>query len=271
MMMNSSALTTSTPSQEKFVRLGHPSYVWRRGQERRLHLVRRFVPLEGRRILDVGCGVGTYMRRLREFSSQVYGVDIDDEKAQTASAGLPNVVQAAAEGLPFAIDSFDVVILNEVIEHVGDDAESIREAVRCTRPGGHVVIFAPNRLYPFETHGFFLGKRFVFRLCPLVNYTPDPIRNIFCPHVRIYTRRGIRRLFAGLDVEIVVCSHIFPGFDNIAARRPTLGRFLQWTTDRVERTPLRAFGISHFVVARKRRPGGEAGGKPSRSHRSGSG
>ena len=249
--MNSSAPTTSTPGKEKFVRLGHPSYVWRRGQERRLNLIRRFVPLEGQRILDVGCGVGTYMRRLGEFSSKVFGVEVDEEKAATASAGLPNVFLAAAEGLPFAPNSFDVILLNEVIEHVVDDAETVREAVRCTRPGGHVVIFAPNRLYPFETHGFFLGKRFVFRLCPLVNYTPDVIRNYFCPHVRIYTRRGIRRLFSGLDVEFVVCSHIFPGFDNIAARRPALGRFMQWATDRIERTPVRAFGISHFIVARK--------------------
>lgn len=250
--MNPPASTRSASSEGKFVRLGHPSYVWRRGQERRLHLIRRFVPLEGRRILDIGCGVGTYMQRLREYSARVYGVDVDEEKAQTAAAGLPNVVLALAEGLPFATDSFDVVLLNEVIEHVEDDVLTIREAVRCTRTGGHVVIFAPNRLYPFETHGFFVGRRFVFRLCPLVNYAPDLIRNVFCPHVRIYTRRGIRRLFAGLNVDFVVCSHIFPGFDNIATTRPMLGRFMQWTTDRVERTPLRAFGISHFMVVRKR-------------------
>lgn len=238
-------------ASEKFIALGHPSYVWRRGQDRRLNLIRQHVALEGRRILDVGCGIGMYVNRFREFSDEVYGVDIDEEKVILASQSLPNILQAPAESLPFPDNMFDVVVLHEVIEHVTSDRTTIREAVRCVRPGGAVVIFAPNRLYPFETHGFFLGKRFVFRLCPLVNYTPYFIRNRFCHHVRIYTRRGIKRLFEGLNVEFQVCSHIYPGFDNIAARHPSLGRILQRVTDFAERTVLRVFGISHFFVVRK--------------------
>lgn len=241
-----------TGTAEKFVTLGHPSYVWRRGQERRLSLIREHVQLEGRRILDVGCGIGTYVTRFREFSDGVFGIDIDDEKVRIAAGRLPNICQAEAEGLPFRDATFDVILLHEVLEHVHNDELTVREAVRCLRPGGEVVIFAPNRLYPFETHGFFLGKRFIFRLLPMINYMPDPIRNIFCRHVRIYTRRGIKKLFTGLDVEFRVCTHIFPGFDNIAARQPRFGRALQSLTDLAERTQLRSFGISHFMVARKR-------------------
>ncbi|MBM2810688.1 MAG: hypothetical protein HW416_1447 [Chloroflexi bacterium] len=202
-------------ASQKFIKLGHPSYVWRRGQERRLDLIRRYVPLEGRRILDVGCGIGTYVTRFREFSDDVYGVDIDEDKVTMASRRLKNIFHAPAEKLPFADNSFDVVMLHEVIEHVEDDRESIREAVRCLRPGGQVVIFAPNRLYPFETHGFFVGKKFVFRLLPLINYTPDFIRNIFCHHVRIYTQRGIKRLFDGQPVGhrpvLAACDYIRGG------------------------------------------------------------
>jgi SAM-dependent methyltransferase len=242
------AVTTS----DKFITLGHPSYVWRRGQERRLDLIRRHVELEGRRVLDVGCGIGTYVTKFAAFTPEAYGVDIDPEKVEIAQRTLQHVCWAPAEELPFEDNSFDVIMLHEVIEHVEDDRQSIREAVRCLRPGGKVIIFAPNRLYPFETHGFYLGQRFVFRLLPFVNYTPDPIRNIFCHHVRIYTRRGIERLFDGLDVDFVVRSHIYPGFDNIAQRKPKLGQVMQLLTDVAERTPLRAFGISHFVVAQKR-------------------
>jgi hypothetical protein len=117
------------------------------------------------------------------------------------------------------------------------------------------MIFAPNRLYPFETHGFYLGDRFIFRLCPFVNYLPNVLRDKFCHHVRIYTRRDITKLFAGLDVTFTVCSHIYPGFDNITERHRILGRALQGFADIAERTPLRAFGISHFIVARKRSAG----------------
>jgi SAM-dependent methyltransferase len=242
---------TATTS-EKFITLGHPSYVWRRGQERRLDLIRRHVHLENQRILDVGCGIGTYVKRFQMYSAQAHGVDIDPEKVEIAQQTLPNISWAPAEELPFEDNSFDVIMLHEVIEHVDDDRQAIHEAVRCLRPGGKVIIFAPNRLYPFETHGFYVGGRFVFRLLPFINYAPDIIRNIFCHHVRIYTRRDIEKLFTGLNVEFLVRSHIYPGFDNIAQRKPRLGQFLQVATDLAERTPLRAFGISHFVVAQKR-------------------
>lgn len=164
----------------------------------------------------------------------------------------PGALVAVSEYLPFPDAAFDVVFLHEVIEHVADDRETVREAFRCTRPGGSIVIFAPNRLYPFETHGFYWGDRFIFRLLPLINYTPDFIRDRFCHHVRIYTQRRILRLFDGLDVEFMVRSHIYPGFDNVAQRMPRLGHFIQQATDIAERTPLRSFGISHFIVAQKR-------------------
>ncbi len=239
-------------AETKAIRLGHPSYVWRRGQDRRLDLIRQHVPLENQRILDVGCGLGMYVRQMRRFSDEVYGVDVDAEKVAEASKTLPNVYTAPAEALPFPDNYFDVILLHEVIEHVDDDRQTIAEAFRCLRPGGRVVIYAPNRLYPFETHGFYLGKRYYFRLLPLVNYTPDCIRNRFAPHVRIYTQRGIRRLFRGLPVEFEVTSHILPGLDNVAQRHGRLGRFILAGRDLVERTPLRCFGISHFVVVRKK-------------------
>ena len=238
-------------SDSRFIQLGHPSYVWQRGLERRLQLIRRHVPLEERRILDIGSGIGVWMRRFLDFSSDVFGVEIDEDKARAGIGSALKVAVAPSEAVPFRDNSFDVVFLHEVIEHVQDDRQTIMEAVRCLRPGGHVVIFAPNRMYPFDTHGFFWGERFIFRQLPLVNYTPDFVRDRFCHHVRIYTRRRIRRLFSGLNVEFVVASHVYPGLDNWARRSPRLGRALQMTAALAEHTPLRSFGISHFVVARK--------------------
>jgi SAM-dependent methyltransferase len=248
-------------SDDRWIELGHPSYVWRFGQERRLSLVRRHVPLEGKRILDVGCGLGAYVEQFRRFSDEVHGVDVDLERVARASAKLPNIQVAPAESLPFPDASFDVAFSNEVIEHVEDDRKAIAEAVRVTANGGHVVVYAPNRLYPFETHGAYFGKRFVFRLIPLVNYLPDALRNRFCPHVRAYWPRQIEGLFRGLQAEIVVHTYVYPGFDNIVERRPVLGRVLRGVFYVLENTPLRVFGLSHFVVARVRRPGvGRSGG-----------
>ena len=144
------------------VALGNPSFVWRSGQDRRLNLIRQFLSLEGARVLDVGCGLGLYVRKLREFSDDVVGIDIDPKRLRQGARTTPGLVLAASEDLPFRTGSFDLVVLNEVIEHVRSDGATIADAVRVVRPGGHVVIYAPNRLYPFETHGVYLGKRFVF-------------------------------------------------------------------------------------------------------------
>ncbi len=91
-----------------------------------------------------------------------------------ASAELPNIVLAVGEALPYPDDHFDLVFSNEVIEHVDDDRATAAEMVRVTRPGGIIVAFAPNRLYPFETHGAYFGKRYVFGNIPLINWLPDP-------------------------------------------------------------------------------------------------
>ena len=70
---------------DKTIVLGHPSYVWRAGQERRFRLVQQYVPLEGARVLDVGCGLGLYVRRFRQETPQVHGVDVDAERVSAAS------------------------------------------------------------------------------------------------------------------------------------------------------------------------------------------
>ena len=84
-----------------------------------------------------------------------------------------------------------------------------------------------------------------------MNWLPDPIRDLFAAPRRIYTQRKIRALFDGLEVEFDVQSHIFPGLDNVNSRHQFCGRWLHATVDLLESTPLRCFGISHFVVARK--------------------
>jgi SAM-dependent methyltransferase len=245
--------------QDKAIELGHPSYVWGFGQERRLDLIRRFVEVEGRSILDVGCGLGMYVRAFRRFSQDVHGVDIDGEKVAEASRELPNIRVAPAEKLPYPDATFDVVLSHEVIEHVTDDRQAIVEAVRVlkapdsleARPGGRLVVFAPNRLYPFETHGAFWGGHYHFGNIPLINYLPDRWRNRLCPHVRAYTTAGLRHLLNDLPVEIVVHTQIFPGYDKLLQRRPGLGRALRHSTYLLEHTPLRFLGLSHFLVAEK--------------------
>jgi SAM-dependent methyltransferase len=241
--------TTATPSGLDQVELGNPSYVWRFGQERRLEMVRRYVSLEGARVLDIGCGLGAYVRRFLDFTPDAYGVDIDAPRViEGAEAGVTGLSVGLSEALPFADGVFDGVLLNEVIEHVRDDRETVREALRVTKHGGRVVIFAPNRFYPFETHGVYLGEKYVFGNIPLVNYLPDAARNKLVPHARAYTRRGLESITAGLPARWLDWTVIFPGFDNVLARKPALGRALRKVTYTLEHNWLKRAGLSHLLV-----------------------
>jgi SAM-dependent methyltransferase len=239
---------------DRVATLGRPSYLWRSGQERRLALVRRRVTLEGARVLDVGCGIGAYVRRIQELSPRVCGVDIDQRRVRRGSSTVPNLMLAVAEHLPFSDDSFDAVLLNEVIEHVNDDAATVREACRVAKTGGKVVIFAPNRLYPFETHGVYIGRRYVFGNIPLVHYLPDPLRRRLAPHVRAYRVGDLKRLTDGLNVRWAQHNVIYPGFDNVASRSKLLARALRSILYGLEKTRFQALGLSHFLVLEKRGP-----------------
>ncbi|MDH7484898.1 MAG: class I SAM-dependent methyltransferase [Anaerolineae bacterium] len=232
---------------------GVPSLVWRAGQERRLGMMQHWAQLAGARILVDGCGVGMYVRALRQFTPHVWGLDIEAERVAEAQAAVPDARLQVADGeaLPYADDSFDVVLSHEVIEHVGDDRQVLAEMLRVLRPGGRLLLFCPNRLYPFETHGHYWRGRYHFGNTPLINWLPGCWRDRLAPHVRAYTRRDLRRLLAGLPARLVQHTQIYPGFDNIVARWPTLGRWLRRVIYALERTPLRAFGLSHFLVVEK--------------------
>jgi SAM-dependent methyltransferase len=243
----------SKTRDQKAITLGHPSYVWRFGQDRRLELIRHYGGLEaGMRILDVGCGLGVYLRKLRTISDDVYGVDVDADKVAEAQKELPHIYQAPAEELPFPDAYFDAILLHEVLEHVRDDCQALREACRVAKVGGRVIVFAPNRWYPFETHGIYDWRgHYHFGNIPLVNYLPLALRGRLCPQVRTYTTRTLQDLLDGLPCRIIVHTQIYPGYDNIAYRRPRLARLFRRVTYALESTPLRVLGLSHLMVVEK--------------------
>jgi 2-polyprenyl-3-methyl-5-hydroxy-6-metoxy-1,4-benzoquinol methylase len=171
---------------EHELELGVPSLLWGPGQARRVRLIEKQIPLAGRRILDIGCGVGQYVAHLRSLPATVVGIDIDP--GRLGDAGVAGLLAADAEHLPFAPHSFDVVILNEVIEHMADPRAALREIAVQLSARGHVVIYAPNRWFPFETHGVRWRGRYRFGNFPFVNWLPRTVRDRLVPHADVYTR-----------------------------------------------------------------------------------
>jgi len=237
---------------DKAARLGVPSLVWRAGQARRLEMILDAAGGRiGGRVLDNGCGVGMYVERMQPFSGLVFGLEFDHEQAVQARQRSERILRAAGEQLPFGDGVFDLVLSHEVIEHVQDDRLAVREMVRALRPGGRLALFCPNRGYPFETHGIYLGGRYRFGNKVFVNYLPRWLRNRLAPHVRVYSTRDLNNLFEGLPVRLITRTVIFGAYDNLIARFGILGKALRGTLQRLEKTPLRGFGLSHFWVVEK--------------------
>jgi SAM-dependent methyltransferase len=237
---------------EKHAERGAPSYVWRAGQERRLAMIRQWGKTRDGVILIDGCGLGQYAAHLLMDSSQVIAFDIEQERAVIAQQQVPLTHVAAAEFLPYPDNRFDVILSNEVIEHVQDDRMALAEMARVLKPGGRAVIFCPNRWYPFETHGHYWGGEYHFGNTPLINYLPDALRNQLAPHVRAYTRHGLMRLIEGQPFRVVYHTRIFGGYDNIIARLGGAGRAIRDMIYLIERTPLHILGLSHLLVLEKK-------------------
>ena len=237
---------------EKAALRGEPSYVWREGQQRRLEMI---VKAAGERIkgqiLENGCGVGMYVEHLAPFGGTILGLEYDFERAIEAGSRSKRILNAAGESLPLPSNAFDLILSHEVLEHVQEDAQAVREMVRVLRPGGRIVLFVPNRGYPFETHGIYWKGQYKFGNIPLVNYLPRAWRDKLAPHVRVYSKHDLEKLFDGLPVKFIQRTVIFGAYDNIIARFRAFGKVLRGILQFFERTPLKGLGLSHFWVVEK--------------------
>ncbi len=113
-----------------------------------LRLILRLAgPLQGRSVLDVGCGDGSWARvAARQGAALVVGCDPDPRMIARAAApaargaAAVDLAAARAQALPFADGSFDVVTCIAVLAFVPDAAAAIAEMARVLRPGGRLVI-----------------------------------------------------------------------------------------------------------------------------------
>jgi SAM-dependent methyltransferase len=237
---------------EKAALRGEPSYVWRAGQQRRLEMLKSAAGdrIQGR-LLEIGCGVGLYLEHLDPLGCETVGLEYEFSRALEAKQKAANLVGGAGENLPFPSESFDLILSNEVIEHVIDDAKAVAEMVRGLVPGGRLILFCPNRWYPFETHGIYWRGKYRFGNKAFINYLPRAVRDKLAPHVRAYRKRDLQRLFTGLPVQFITRRVIYGGYDNIIERFPRLGRWIRTFLYFLEKTPLQVLGLSHFWVIEK--------------------
>lgn len=108
----------------------------------------------GRDVLEVGCGTGLVLMRIREFARTAKGVDLSPGMLEKAQARGLSVQLGSATELPFESNQFDVTCSFKVLAHVPEIEKALSEMARVTRPGGVVLAEFYN---PFSLRG--LAKR----------------------------------------------------------------------------------------------------------------
>ena len=197
--------------------------------------------IDGRRVLEAGCGTGLILDKLARHASQAIGADLSAGMVEKARARGLTVVQASVTDLPFPEASFDVVCSFKVLAHVRPIQAAIAELVRVTRPQGRLLLEFYN---PWSLR--YLAKRIrpgriSERTTEEAVYTrwdsPNALLAHLPPGVRVDAVRGVRVFTPFAQV------HKVPGL------RRVFGAMERWAVD----SPLR--WVAGFLVVALTREG----------------
>ncbi len=128
-------------------------------------------PLQGLRLLDIGCGGGLLSEAMARLGADVHGVDVVESnirvaRLHAAQQGLQiDYETTTAEALAERGARYDVVLNMEVVEHVADLPAFMAAVNRLVTPGGHTVVATINR-NPVSWVVAILGAEYIFRLLP---------------------------------------------------------------------------------------------------------
>ena len=146
-------------------------------------------------VLDAGCGNGRHLRALAKLPNlKIIGIDRNGSDLNDALTGLKNMPDALSDNylvscadiknLPFASASFDCVICSEVLEHIPEHENALKELVRILKPQGDLVVSVP--------------RYFSEKICWLIS---PAYYNEEGGHVRIYKKKNLQKMLANQGVK----------------------------------------------------------------------
>ena len=172
-------------------------------------------PGDGRRLLDIGCGSGTFLKLAREAGFRVQGLEASPEAAKAAAKILPGrVVVGDERDLVRSGARFDVVSLFHVLEHLLRPVDYLRRIRRLLAEGGGLVVQVPNS---HSLQAALLGSRWYGLDCPrhVHNFTAGAL-------LHLLYRSGFRvrrvRHFSLRDNAAALVSSLFPALDPMSRK-----------------------------------------------------
>ena len=129
-------------------------------EEERIAIMRDVfgIQVKGKRILEIGSGLGTFNIVCQQNGGDCYGIEPDSIKVGVSLARLDdagvsgNILRGVGENLPFADAEFDLVVSFQVLEHTQIPEKVLRETVRVLKPGGYIHFVVPNYNSFWEGH-----------------------------------------------------------------------------------------------------------------------
>ena len=121
---------TGPEKRYPWARFGRPAEYGSYGVTKRLEEIDQAFSLAGMRLLDLGCGNGSYTLELSRRAAWTCGLDVQFNLLKSVPASIPRV-QGAGESLPFKNQSFDCTTMIEVLEHTHSDTASWTNAIAC--------------------------------------------------------------------------------------------------------------------------------------------
>jgi ubiquinone/menaquinone biosynthesis C-methylase UbiE len=171
---------------------------------RRVPTLMDFLELQdGDSVLDCGCGMGFYLMTMGKLRNvKLFGVDGDLSRLTWAERERVPAELASIDihDLPFPDNTFDKVLMTEVLEHIADDRRALREIYRVLKPGGVLALSVPHANYPFlwDPINKTIEK---LGLRPIRN--AGPITGLWSNHWRLYRPSDLHDVMtsAGLRIE----------------------------------------------------------------------
>src|SRR5437870_7942634 len=166
-------------------------------------------PPPGARVIDLGCGSGTFTALLARAGFDYVGLDISAKLVAVGRRKHPRIefVAGDIERLPFPAASFDGALLSGVVHHFPDPSPCAKETFRLLRPRGRFVAFDPNRMNPF----MWLYRDHASPFYSPVGVTPNE-RPVLARVVRTtFARAG----FAVISRYLSVLAYRYVGFPRV--------------------------------------------------------
>jgi len=170
---------------------------------------------ENRRLLDIGCGSGVFLKLAKEAGFDAYGLDLSEQAAKLAAREVPErIFCGTEEALITAGESYDVLVLLHTLEHVLDPFQYLKRIRQLLRRPGGLMVQVPN---VGSCQASLLGSRWYGLDCPrhICNFSLYSL-------LFLLGRCGFRieRIshFSLRDNAAAMVSSVFPGLDPIAQR-----------------------------------------------------